>query len=184
MQGNLNDGKIDKTAVKQTTGTSTDDVMSQKAVTDELALKADITYVGEKEDEAIDRTFKTMRIGADPIPHYFTYRLNVLGNITLTIDLQRMIEQVGNARQVNNMPILITFTNLSYGEAQSHFCLSGQYILITMWMEGTFGLWLPKQTTGNILYVDSTGADYTVQIKKQPTRTTWDLQTIPASTQI
>ena len=30
------DGKLDKTAVKQTTGTSTTDIMSQKAVTDEL----------------------------------------------------------------------------------------------------------------------------------------------------
>lgn len=33
------DGKFDKTSVNQTTGTSTTDVMSQKAVTDELALK-------------------------------------------------------------------------------------------------------------------------------------------------
>lgn len=40
QQAALN-AKLDKTSVKQTTGTSTTDVMSQKAVTDELALKAD-----------------------------------------------------------------------------------------------------------------------------------------------
>ena len=188
----LNDGKIDKTAVKQTTGTSTDDVMSQKAITDELALKADITYVGEKEDEAIDRTFKTMRIGAtglvtlSPTTSYFTYRLGVTGNITLTIDLQRMIEQVGNARcrLIIDMPILktITFTNpILWGGTIPTFASAGQYILEVIDVDGsgTPLVWLvasttKAQTTGNILYVDSTGADYTVaQINGETaTRTT------------
>ena len=96
--------KIDKTSVKQTTGDSTTDLMSQKTVTDELALKADQTELERLEQESIDRTFKTMRIGASglttlsPTTQYFTYRLNVINNIVLNIDLQRMIEQVGKTK--------------------------------------------------------------------------------------
>ena len=35
----ISDNKIDKTAIKQTTGSSTTDIMSQKAISDELGLK-------------------------------------------------------------------------------------------------------------------------------------------------
>ena len=60
--------KLDKTAVKQATGTSTTDVMSQKAVTDELAKKhqvvVDYTHTGNKEVNIESIDFATGTITA------------------------------------------------------------------------------------------------------------------------
>ena len=130
------------------------------------------------EQESIDRTFKTMRIGASglvtlsPTTRYFTYRLNVMNNITLTIDLQRMIEQVGNARcrLIIDMPIVrtIMFTKpILWGDTAPTFATAGQYVLEVIDVDGsgTPLVWLvasttKQQATGNILYVDSTGANY------------------------
>ena len=50
--------------------------------------------------DADEKMFKTLRTGAtglvtlSPTTQYFTYRLDILGNTTLNIDLQRMINQV------------------------------------------------------------------------------------------
>lgn len=38
-------GKVDKTDIEQTTGTSTTSVMSQKAISDALSKKADLTNI-------------------------------------------------------------------------------------------------------------------------------------------
>jgi hypothetical protein len=136
--------------------------------------------------------FKTLRTGAtglvtlSPTTQYFTYRLDILGNTTLNIDLQRMINQVGNARcrLIIDMPIIrtITITNpILWGGNPPTFAEAGQYIFEVIDVGGanTPLLWqvaatTKAQTTGNILYVDSTGADYTVgQINGETaTRTT------------
>ena len=158
---------------KQTTGTSETDVMSQKAVTDSLALKDDTS-------DAIERHFKTLRIGASglttlsPTTSYATYRLNVIDNIIINIDLNRMIEQVGNARcrLIIDMPVkkTITITNpILWGGTAPTFATAGQYIIDIIDVDGTNVplAWLVAsstkvQTTGVILHVDSTGADYSV----------------------
>ena len=177
------------------------------AIQSDLALKADeadlVQLAGEVnqmindesarlEQESIDRTFKTMRIGASglvtlsPTTRYFTYRLNVMDNITLTIDLQRMIEQVGNARcrLIIDMPIVKTITitkPVLWGGTPPTFATAGQYVLEVIDVDGTNTplIWqvastTKVQATGNILFVDSTGADYSVgQINSgTPTRTT------------
>lgn len=159
-----------QTNVVQTTGTSETDVMSQKAVTDESA---------RLEQESIDRTFKTLNIGASglvtlkPSTSYFTYRLNVTDNLTLNVDLSRMIEQVGNARcrLIIDMPIVRTITfakPMLWGGTVPTFSTAGQYVLEVIDVDGsgTPLVWLVAsttkvQSTGNILYVDSTGANYT-----------------------
>ena len=60
--------KLDKSAVKQTTGTSETDVMSQKAVTDDLAKKqevvVDYTHTGNKEVNIESIDFETGTITA------------------------------------------------------------------------------------------------------------------------
>ena len=144
------------------------------------------------EQESIDCTFKTMRIGASglvtlsPTTRYFTYKLNVMNNITLTIDLQRMIEQVGNARcrLIIDMPIVrtIMFTKpILWGGTAPTFATAGQYVLEVIDVDGsgTPLVWLvasttKQQATGNILYVDSTGANYSsAEINgEEATRTT------------
>lgn len=48
----LESDKVDKSAIKQTTGSSTTDIMSQKAISDELALKATIVDVNLKVDKS------------------------------------------------------------------------------------------------------------------------------------
>ena len=134
--------------------------------------------IDKVEDEAIDRTFKTLNIGTgglvtfSPTTRYFTYRLNVLSNLTLNIDLHRMIEQVGNARcrLIIDMPVVktIVLTNpILWGGTVPTFSAAGQYIfeIIDVDGSGTPLIWqvastTKAQTTGVILYVDSAGADY------------------------
>ena len=46
--------KVDKSSIKQVTGSSTTDLMSQKAITDELGLKSDKTYVDNELGKKVD----------------------------------------------------------------------------------------------------------------------------------
>jgi hypothetical protein len=139
-----------------------------------------------------DAIYKVLQIGGSglvtlkPTTSHFTYRLNVTANMTLNIDLSRMIQQVGSARcrLIIDMPIVrtITITNpVLWGGTTPTFAAAGQYIfeIIDVDGSGTPLIWQVASTTkveptGVILYVDSTGADYTVgQINGETaTRTT------------
>ena len=164
--------------VVQTTGTSETDVMSQKAATDNFAT--------------VDCIFKTLTLGTgglvtlSPTTSYFTYRLNVLANVVLNIDLHRMIAQVGNARcrLIIDMPVVKTVTIAKpflWGGTVPTFAAAGQYVfdIIDVDGSGTALIWqvastTKAQTTGVLIYVDGTTADYTVaQINGETaTRTT------------
>ena len=139
-----------------------------------------------------DAIYKVLQIGGSglvtlkPTTSHFTYRLNVTANMTLNIDLSRMIQQVGSARcrLIIDMPIVRTITitkPLLWGGTAPTFAAAGQYIfeIIDVDGSGTPLIWQVASTTkveptGVILYVDSTGADYTVgQINGETaTRTT------------
>ena len=139
-----------------------------------------------------DAIYKVLQIGGSglvtlkPTTSHFTYRLNVTANMTLNIDLSRMIQQVGSARcrLIIDMPIVrtITITNpVLWGGTTPTFAAAGQYIfeIIDVDGSGTPLIWQVASTTkveptGVILYVDSDGADYTVgQINGETaTRTT------------
>ena len=172
--------------VVQNTGTSETDVMSQKAVSDELDMKASLQSI-----------YKTLNIGAagmvtlKPTTSYFTYRLNITDNLTLNIDLSRMIEQVGNARcrLIIDMPIKKTITvtkPVLWGGTVPTFATAGQYVFEIIDTDGQNVplMWQVASTTkaeatGVILYVDSTGADYSfAQITGETatrTTSTWAL---------
>ena len=146
----------------------------------------------ETKQEIEESIYKTLTTGASglitfsPTTRYFTYKLNILDNVTISVDLMRMISQVGNARcrLIIDMPILktITFTKpFLWGGTAPTFSSAGQYILEVIDVDGsgTPLMWqvaytAKAQSTGNILYVDGTAADYTVgQINAgTPTRTT------------
>ena len=139
-----------------------------------------------------NRLYKTLNIGTSglvtlsPTTSYFTYRLNVTDNVILNIDLQRMINQIGNARcrLIVDMPIVKTITltkPLLWGGTVQTFASAGQYIFEIIDVDGTGTplIWQVASTTkvqptGVILYVDSTSADYsTAQINGETaTRTT------------
>ncbi len=127
-----------------------------------------------------DALYKVLQIGGSglvtlkPTTSYFTYRLNVIENMTLNIDLSRMIQQVGSARcrLIIDMPIVRTITitkPVLWGGTAPTFAAAGQYIfeIIDVDGSGTPLIWQVASTTkvestGVILYVDSDGADYTV----------------------
>lgn len=188
--------KLDKTAVKQVIGTSETDVISQKGVTDitnEIISDLSDTNIHLDEvDEVATSNYKTLNIGSSglvtlsPTTRYFTYRVSVLENMILNIDLQRMINQTGSARcrLIIDMPILrtITITNpILWGGTIPTFSSAGQYVFEVIDVDGTGTplVWqvastTKTQTTGVILYVNSTGAVYsTEQINGEvATRTT------------
>lgn len=188
--------KIDKTAVKQVIGTSETDVISQKGVTDItneiISDLSDTNIQLDEVDEVATSNYKTLNIGSSglvtlsPTTRYFTYRVSVLENMILNIDLQRMINQTGSARcrLIIDMPILRTITitkPILWGGTIPTFSAAGQYVFEVIDVDGTGTplVWqvastTKAQTTGVILYVDSTGAVYsTEQINGEvATRTT------------
>ena len=145
-----------------------------------------------KKSEVDNNIYKTLNIGTSglitlsPTTSYFTYRLNVTDNVILNIDLQRMINQIGNARcrLIIDMPIVKTITltkPILWGGTVQNFASAGQYIFEIIDVDGTGTplIWQVASTTkvqqtGVILYVDSTSADYsTAQINGETaTRTT------------
>ena len=90
--------KVDKSAVKQVTGTSTTDVMSQKSVTDELGMKLDKTTIAgggkgqvlqkksstDRDVEWADNSFRQMAVQRGAVYNATTgyYELNGLTDIT------------------------------------------------------------------------------------------------------
>lgn len=64
----LESDKVDKSAIKQTTGTSETDLMSQKAITSELASKADISFVDGLAKELLTEPINLTFISAGDNP--------------------------------------------------------------------------------------------------------------------
>lgn len=168
------DKKLDKDSVLQTTGTSTTNVMSQKAVTDLANTKADLNSASEQSFNGVVSTKKEIAVrtgnrrtlvqagglitfSIDNVTWYVATFQNKTGTVAYTSDLSILADKDAKEDQVFNSKISAKEFNAADGNNRNILKASGM-ITHSSDLSTWYDFMLPKRTGTAALTLDAIGS--------------------------
>lgn len=163
---NLGLGGAAKSNVTQTTGTSTTNVMSQKAVTDELKNKASNTALTNGLNTKFDKTGGTITTTSRAID--IVTKAVGAGYIQISDENGNAIHQIGKLGSNSTLSIKNVSENASLTITSEGIRFNGKLVALTDALLGINQNWVDvkSQRNANTTYVNSTGKPIYVSIGK------------------